>query len=164
MLKNYLQEIQKLSKVIYESGDPLYYRDEFSELWLEHMSYLKTVERFPYNIEFDERMFFESLNNFKSKHKYTKLFVAKESMKMIGFLQAGIAHNRNYAFISDFHVHEQYRGKNIGETLINNCLRWFSDYNIKECDVEVAGGNERVLEFYKRYGFDVSTYTLKRKL
>jgi ribosomal protein S18 acetylase RimI-like enzyme len=148
--------------IIYESGEPLQYRDEFSKLWLEHMSYLKEIERFPYNIEFDERIFFESLNNFKSKHKYTKLFVAKESSKMIGFLQAGIAHNGVYGFISDLHVLEQYRNRYIGEDLVNNCLEWFSDHNIKECDIEVTGGNERVLEFYKKYDFDIATYTLKK--
>ena len=164
MINKYLQEIQEIKIITYESGDPFNYKDDFSELWLEHMKYLLTIERFSYNIKYDNNIFLESLNKFKSKHKYSKLFVAKEGSKIIGFLQAGIAPNNTYAFISDLHVREQYRGRNIGENLMNNCMKWFSAHNIKECDVEVAGGNERVLEFYKRYGFDVATYTLKRIL
>jgi len=156
------QIINTPSNVIYESGDPLQYRNEFCKLWLEHMRYLGTIERFSYNVDFDERVFSESLNDFRSKHKYTKLFVAKENSKMIGFLQAGIAPYGSYGFISDLHVAEQYRNRYIGENLVNNCLKWFSENNIKECDIEVAGGNERVLEFYRKYGFDISTYTLKK--
>jgi len=162
MLKKYLQEIQEIDIITYESGDPFVYKNDFSKLWLEHMKYLSTIERFPYKIKFSDNIFMESLSRFKSKHKYSKLFVAKEGLNMIGFLQAGIAHNNTYAFISDFHIREGYRGRNIGETLMNNCLKWFCKHNINECDIKVTGGNEKVLDFYRKYGFDVSSYTLKR--
>lgn len=163
-IRKYLQEIQIFDNIRYIDGDPYGYINEFSNLWIEHMKYLQTIESFPYNIEFNEQVFNESLRKFRQKHKYIKLFMARENRRMIGFLQAGIATSGTYGFLSDLHVRRGYRGKNIGRNLVENCLTWFNKNNVREIGIEVVGGNENVLEFYKKFGFDVEMYRLKRVL
>jgi ribosomal protein S18 acetylase RimI-like enzyme len=150
--------------ITYESGDPSQYRDQFSKMWIEHMNYLESIANIKYGTNFNNSVFQESLSNFRRKHSEIKLFVAKENYDVVGFLQAGIAPNRKIGFISDLHVLEDYRGQHIGEELMRNCFSWFSKNNLEQCELEVIGGNEKVLEFYKQYGFETRLYTLNRNL
>jgi ribosomal protein S18 acetylase RimI-like enzyme len=164
ILEQIIKVVKEEPKITYESGDPSKYQDQFSRLWINHMTYLESIGTFSYNINFDFRVFSEALHEFRQKHSEIKLFVAKEDQNLVGFLQAGIMPNKQGGMISDLHVLENYRGRYIGETLVKNCLRWFDNKNIKEQWVEVMGGNEKVLEFYNQYGFKTSLYTLKREI
>ncbi len=150
------------TNIVYEQGYPLNYKDEFQNLWLIHMEYLRSIQNNS-TPEPTVSIFNESLNKFLIKHKQTRLFLAKENKKAIGFLQAGIATNKTYGFISDLHVLEDYRRLGIGEKLLKDSLEWFSENKIKDIGLEVTGGNEKVLEFYTRNGFNIDQYTLKMK-
>jgi ribosomal protein S18 acetylase RimI-like enzyme len=164
ILESIINVIKNEKKITYESGDPSEYQDQFSEMWLNHMNYLQSIETFPYKVEFNKGMFVESLNKFRHRHSEIRLFLAKEDKDMVAFLQAGITPNRKFGFISDLHVLESYRSRGIGENLIQNCFRWLKENRVTDCILEVAGGNEKVLEFYNKYGFKIQTYILKREI
>jgi ribosomal protein S18 acetylase RimI-like enzyme len=150
----------KVKNIIYESGSPVEYKDEFLKLWLVHMEYINSIQNFS-SKKADVNIFNESLNKFISKHRNVKLFVAKEDKKLIGFLQAGTAFNDKYGFISDLHVEQFHRRSGIGKNLLINCLEWFKENKIQDIGLEVIGGNDKALNFYKRNGFDIDMYSLK---
>jgi len=55
--------------------------------------------------------------------------------------------------IDSLFIDEEYRGLGLGDILMNRALEWLDINNAKTKNIGVAEGNERVLEFYKRYGF-----------
>lgn len=153
--------MMKNRKITFESGPPENYQGEFMKLWLTHMEYLNKIQTFKYkSFKFTPQVFNESLQRFKNNHSETRLFVAKENDELVGALQVGIAPNGHYGFISDLHVLERYRGLGVGERLVNECLGWLKQRSINEIGLEVAGGNERVLDFYKKFGFQIETYKM----
>lgn len=147
--------------IVYEEGHPLNYRNEFKELWLTHMEHIRLIQNFPLP-KVTENTFNESLKNFVSIHEDARLFIAKDKKNLIGFLQAGMLKKNQYGFISDLHVSDSYRNFGIGTILLEKCFSWYEKNGIKEIDVEVTGGNENVLRFYKKNNFKVDSYTLKR--
>jgi ribosomal protein S18 acetylase RimI-like enzyme len=48
----------------------------------------------------------------------------------------------------------------LGEALMESALRWFDEHEVKEKHVAVAVGNEKVFEFYMRFGFYPRTTVL----
>lgn len=149
--------------ITYENGNPFKYKDEFLKIWLIHMEYINSIQRFS-TPKASISIFNESLNKFASKHRATNLFIAKENSNIIGFLQSGIAPNNKYGFISDLHVLENYRRLGIGDNLLTNCLNWFNENKVSTIGLDVTGGNEKALKFYKNHGFDIDNYSLKLKL
>lgn len=149
--------------ITYESGSPLQYKNDFLKIWLIHMEYLNSVGGSPLK-NANSTIFNEALNKFMNKHKDVNLFIAKEGNGVVGVLQAGIAPNNQYGFISDLHVLEDYRNYGIGKNLLKNCMEWFNQNNVSEIGLEVAGGNKKALSFYKKNGFNIDMYSLKIKL
>lgn len=161
-----LQEVydinsQILPDIKYECIDPRSC-PQYCDMWLEHMNYLNSIQRFK-GYEPTREMFSEALNKFNSRHEQTKLFTATENNNLIGFLQCGIIDW--YAFVSDLHVKENYRGFGIGSNLFKNCLEWVNkNKRISVVELEVAGGNEKVLRFYEKNGFAIDKYTLRKEV
>ena len=48
--KVFIEQIVNKPVITYESGDPSIFRHEFSELWIEHMNYLKSIMVAPYGV------------------------------------------------------------------------------------------------------------------
>lgn len=148
--------------IVYEDGHPYNYFGEFKNLWMIHMKYIQSIQKFPLP-KVTSKIFSESLKRFISKHEDTKLFVAKENNEMIGFLQAGMLMKKHYGFISDLHVIEDYRRFGVGSRLLKNCFQWYNKNDIKEISIEVTGGNKKVIDFYKKNGFEIDSYILKKE-
>lgn len=55
--------------------------------------------------------------------------------------------------IDSLYVKKEYRKLGFGDILMKRGLEWLNINNAKTKIIAVAEGNERVLEFYKRYGF-----------
>jgi len=55
--------------------------------------------------------------------------------------------------IDSLFIDEEYRELGLGDILMNRALEWLDINNAKTKNIGVSEGNERVLEFYKRYGF-----------
>jgi ribosomal protein S18 acetylase RimI-like enzyme len=144
--------------ITYESGSPLSYKKDFSTLWIKLMDHLNEyrITKYP---KANMKIFNEALGLFINNNREVKLFVAKESNKCIGMLQGAIT-RENGGILSDLFVEEKYQNRGIGKSLLNNCLYWFEEKNIKNINLKVDAGNEKVLEFYRRNGFEVTEYKL----
>ena len=167
MRSKLITEVQKLLSdtyfnITYEAGSPYNYINEFKTLWMIHMEHIRSIQNFP-TPKLTEEIFHESLKKFISKHEDTKLFVAKDGNTLIGFLQAGMLRRNKYGFISDLHVTEEYRNLGIGSKLLENSISWYDKNGIDEVDIEVTGGNEEVIDFYKKYKFEPESYILKKR-
>lgn len=121
-------------------------------------------QQFHYNLNgpYSERFLRINATNFKEYMERKNIpltYVAYESDTIIGFTSAYI-NSHNEAFIEDLFVNESYRCKNIGTELFTKLLDAINEYKCERIDLEVSIGNEKVLEFYKKFGFDITGYSL----
>ncbi len=57
-------------------------------------------------------------------------------------------------------VEAEYRKLGLGDVLMQKTLNWIEDKNPREIMLNVAGGNEKAVHFYKKYGFQTHTTKL----
>lgn len=62
--------------------------------------------------------------------------------------------------LDSIYVEKEYRRLGVGDMLMTASMKWLESKAPKEIVLTVAGGNEKALDFYKRYGF----YTTATKL
>ncbi|MFW6287929.1 MAG: GNAT family N-acetyltransferase [bacterium] len=65
--------------------------------------------------------------------------------------------------IDSLFLDEEYRGNDLGKTLVINALEWLEKKGAKEIKVAVAAGHEHVFDFYDKFGFKPSVTYLKLK-
>lgn len=65
------------------------------------------------------------------------------------------------AEIDSLFVEKAYRNGGTGEKLLKRGLRWIRAQKHDRVIISVAIGNERVLDFYRRAGFEPYTYVLR---
>jgi len=63
--------------------------------------------------------------------------------------------------IDSLYVEKEYRKLAIGEELMSNAMKWFKENHTKVNRLKVAEGNEHVLKFYKKFGFETRFYVLE---
>ena len=63
--------------------------------------------------------------------------------------------------VDSLYVDNSYRGQDIGTRLTETVLNWFERNKVSSRLILVAYGNDRVLEFYRRFGFYPRSYILK---
>lgn len=64
--------------------------------------------------------------------------------------------------IDSIYIDKRYRGLSIGDYFMRSALHFFETYNADKMVLSVSEGNERVMSFYKKYGFEVGAYTLEK--
>ncbi|MDF2520580.1 MAG: GCN5-related N-acetyltransferase [Clostridia bacterium] len=64
--------------------------------------------------------------------------------------------------IESIFIDKEYRRLHIGDMLMEASLKWLESKTPKEIILTVAGGNEGVLDFYKKYGFYTTSVKLAR--
>ena len=55
--------------------------------------------------------------------------------------------------IDSLFVEDDYRKCGLGEELMNRAIDWLNQNQVKAKIIAVAEGNEKVMDFYKRFGF-----------
>ncbi len=63
--------------------------------------------------------------------------------------------------LDSLYVDQEYRKLAIGDQLMNNAMDWFRENETKANRLKVAEGNEHVLNFYQKYGFETRFYVLE---
>ncbi len=64
--------------------------------------------------------------------------------------------------IESIYIEPELRGGGWGGKLIERALSWFEENGIEDISIGVVYDNKDALPFYERYGFQISTYVLKR--
>ena len=64
--------------------------------------------------------------------------------------------------IDSLYVEKEYRKYGIGNELMKRALEWLDENKVKSKRVVVAGGNEKVIDFYNHYGFHIRKIVLEQ--
>jgi len=78
--------------------------------------------------------------------------VAQKDNLIVGYIIFWIRFE-NEGHIISLAVDRKYRRKGIGCELVENAMKIFKKFNIKEIKLEVRAGNQGAREFYKNRGF-----------
>ncbi len=128
--------------------------DQIRDLWRQlndHHIKCETVFETEYaNLTFAQRK--QELLN-KSEGGITLLVLAESDNRYVGYCAASI-NRAGVGEIDSLFLESAYRGQNIGERMMDAGLKWLKDHNAKKIKVVVYAGNEKVIDFYRRYGFE----------
>lgn len=83
------------------------------------------------------------------------LFVAEKNNKVVGFIWGtfinyGIS---RYGYIDEIFVKQEFRGKEIGSSLIKRILEEFKKLKVWSLFVSIEKRDKKVLSFYRKLGF-----------
>ncbi len=87
------------------------------------------------------------------------VLVAEQRDEIVGYCLASVSkftpvyEHQEYGMIFDLAVTENCRRRGIGQALVEEVLRWFSEQNIHRVEVRVATSNEISMSFWKKMGF-----------
>lgn len=85
-----------------------------------------------------------------------------EKDEYIGYCLCSI--EDTFGEIESIFIEEQYRKFGLGDKLMKSSLKWFESNGIAKIEINVVYANDEVLLFYKKHGFFIGNYILKRKI
>lgn len=89
-----------------------------------------------------------------SKDKNSIVFVAEVYCKIAGFIAMTIDRLKKRGRIVLIAVNKEYRGLNIGKSLVQKCIEWGVS-NIQSIEVKTQKNNKKALSLYEKMGFKV---------
>ena len=87
------------------------------------------------------------------------LLVAKHGTSIVGYCISSI--DENEGNIESLYLKPDFRKMGLGKQFIIESVKWLEGQCVDSISVTVAAGNEPVLDFYRNYGFEVSTIKMK---
>jgi ribosomal protein S18 acetylase RimI-like enzyme len=78
-----------------------------------------------------------------------------------GFLWAEVKENK--AFIYDFLIHEEFRGKGYGKQALAAMDEKLQSMNVESVSLHVFGDNTTAQELYKKMGFEITGIHMQKK-
>jgi RimJ/RimL family protein N-acetyltransferase len=85
-------------------------------------------------------------------------FVAEVDGKVVGQCSVGLVrgyqryrHRAGVAFV----LLEEYCNIGIGGKMMEECLKWCKDNNVKQVELDVVKNNDRALRMYQNFGFEI---------
>lgn len=82
-----------------------------------------------------------------------------EEDRYIGYCVSSITQG-GIGEIDSILVEPKYRKLGLGDLLMKKSLDWLENKNLSEIVLNVAGGNEKAVDFYRKYGFQIHTTKL----
>lgn len=68
------------------------------------------------------------------------------------------------AFIYDFKIHEEFRGKGYGKQTLKLFEKWACEHHLTEIGLHVFAHNTSAYQLYKKMGYDETDITMVRKI
>ena len=98
----------------------------------------------------------------------SKMFVAIENRKIIGFISGKILSQKNkiiekYGKIDDLYVNKKYRGSGFASKLVKCLLKWFKKNKCKSV-VLFASPDKPIQKYYSQIGFETIYFFMCKKL
>jgi RimJ/RimL family protein N-acetyltransferase len=94
-----------------------------------------------------------------SKNQY--LWSILDGKNKIGILWVQIKNAK--AFIYDFRIHEEFRGKGYGKQALAAMDDWLKSIGVDSVSLHVFGDNKTAQELYKKMGFVVTDMHMQKK-
>ncbi|MBN2796739.1 MAG: GNAT family N-acetyltransferase [Clostridia bacterium] len=69
---------------------------------------------------------------------------------------------KNNGYVHELYVHDDLRGNGLGRYLFNRMILWLESEGCEIIDLHVTTGNEEVISFYHKQGFNTFRYTLRK--
>jgi len=133
----------ELAKEMYNIEGYIVPSTKNAEAWLSHV--LKEVE--------EARM---------------EILVAQKGEESVGFILLAYTTNERFetattmAVIHDMYVKPNHRGLGIGTMLMKECMRKAEEKGVKQVRLSVLSENVEAVKFYKRHGFNVYRYGMRK--
>jgi ribosomal protein S18 acetylase RimI-like enzyme len=140
--------------------------DKVETLWnklrLHHMNNsLHFKERYQ-TMNFRERIA-PLLKKCKNGELFIEIASDKLTKKDIGYCISSFTNlTGKEGEIESLYIEPEYRGLNIGRTLVENALHWMDAKNVTIKRVVVAAGNESAIHFYAKFGFYTKSLSLEQ--
>jgi len=99
-----------------------------------------------------------------------KILVAFYDGKAVGYFYANLKKNsiafkmKTIGHISDVYVKKEYRSKGVGRALMKETDKWFIQQGARYVDLSVDLRIQPSFEFYKKNGFKILSYKMRKKL
>jgi ribosomal protein S18 acetylase RimI-like enzyme len=89
--------------------------------------------------------------------------------KVVGYLVLALGYSLEFggrdAFIDEFFILKQYRGKGLGRTALRQAEKTARNLGVKAIHLEVTRHNSSVIDLYKRDGFiDHERYLMTKRM
>lgn len=140
---------------------------KMSDILDEHQMYHYNLKGYPYPERFLKTHIGEFIDYMTPQENMidSSVFVCVDEQinKILGFIAIGIYDN-NRADIKDFTITRDLKGKGIGKELIKTAMNWAEAKGIKSFDTHTSTGNENAINFYKKFGFQVTGKTFKKMI
>jgi ribosomal protein S18 acetylase RimI-like enzyme len=88
------------------------------------------------------------------------LWSVMEGNEKVGFLWVQVKENK--AFIYDFVIHEEYRGKGYGKQALSAMDESLKSMDVLSVGLHVFGDNTTAQELYKKMGFEISGIHMRK--
>jgi len=101
---------------------------------------------------------------------YNSLICALSDKEIIGFIYVFLKHEKgefakeSVGFIDALYVRDNYRKQGIATNLINEVYKWCDLKEIKFVEIGSFVKNEAAFSLYKKFGFEVTTYYMRKSL
>jgi len=89
-----------------------------------------------------------------TKDKNAVVFVVDVCSKVAGFIAMSVDELKRIGVIVLVAVKNEYRGLNIGKSLVQECIEWGIS-NVKSIEVKTQKSNKKALSLYEKMGFKV---------
>ena len=139
------------------------YDEEIKDLLVELQQYLSDIDKEEYNIvgnNYREKYFEKTMNEVKKCNG--KIFLFRENEKIVGLVVGIVNNDEEIRFdfkapkrgrISELIVAKEYRGKHIGEKLLDSMKDYLKSIGCKKIMIAVFGYNENAIKFYTKKGY-----------
>jgi len=132
--------------------------DLIQPLWENLRRYLQ--ERSIHFTNHMQRLSFEKRKMGLLEKEALHLLLAKNNATPVGYCVSAIEDGEG--MIESLFVSSQFRKWGIGETLIRDSIKWLEDEGVQSISLNVSSGNEQVMAFYRKWGFEVNLYKLTK--
>lgn len=131
---------------------------------IQYTQNLGDVNQYRNHFEHCEASFIAALTTRVNLEEYcTKLvekalnFEAWEENQLIGMVNAYFNAATETAYITNVSVIIGHQGKGIASILLDKCIKFADEKQLKIVSLEVASTNTKAQALYKKYGFSVSS-------
>ncbi len=131
---------------------------EIIEIWKEFMDFHKDIDSF-FARRKDAHHKVKQFLRESIRSKKSQVLVALADRKVVGYSLSRIAeyppvfeHN-TFGYISDMAVQQEFQKQRIGEGLLREIKKWFSEKGIKRVELEVVSENKIGNSFWKKHEF-----------
>ena len=127
--------------------------DQVKPLWEELNKIHMTKSRY-FKKEYENKSYQERKKQLLRKNSVIRIDLVKksESDMFVGYCISSINKDKE-GTVESIYVDECYRGKGIGDQLIERHLDWMDKNRVKLKNLTILIGNEDVLNFYRRHNF-----------